>query len=242
MNEKKTKPRELTPTVKRLIYQRAINERQVPREYLANSLIKEITEAGEIPPTLEVTKRYISKARNSSKYIDEPWTIGACSEFNAYFPPESISFLVECIQFFIKPSSEYTPKEIEFEKKWGHSPYDFSIRVCMWIVRLKPLIDKIYADQISKVESARIGLPVSIATIYALAEMTSEIMDEDHFNTADLDASLISQDLNSFASKAGCFVRQSAKEHKCDLNCESCKYEKSGIGNLCHPKRKEGVK
>lgn len=80
------KPRELKPSVKQYLFTEAIRQRKVPRELLANRLIRELEESHEIPPTLETAKRYISKARNAHNPIDQPWTLGACKEYSSFSP------------------------------------------------------------------------------------------------------------------------------------------------------------
>ena len=42
MENKRGRPKRLKPSIKRLIVSRAIAHRKIPREYLANELIKEI--------------------------------------------------------------------------------------------------------------------------------------------------------------------------------------------------------
>ena len=96
MQEKdRRKPGKLKPSIKRFIFQEAIRQRNVPRELLAHRLIKEIDESGELAPSLETTKRYISKARNSDNPIDQPWTLGACRDYPTFFPPSSLLFLTK---------------------------------------------------------------------------------------------------------------------------------------------------
>lgn len=236
------KPRELKPSVKRLIIHRAITERKVPREFLANQLIKEIEEAGEIPPTRETAKRYISRARNTENPLDEPWNIGCCSQYSNYFPPESIPFLSECKQLIQDALSQKIANSCESEYTFRVSESAFSIRLAMWIVRLKPIIDKIFADFISSDPDAHVGLPFALALIYSYAELSSEIIGEDNFDSSDLDAALFSGDLETLGQKG---IRdsmlKSTKLFYCDNNCELCRYQKFAPGN-CTPKQKDGEK
>lgn len=235
--DKHSKPRALKPTIKRLIICRARTQRKIPREFLANELIKEIEESGEIPPTLETAKRYISKARNSDNPIDQPWTLSCCSEYSSFFPPDSIPILIGYKQWFNDLLKE---SDVEFRKFFGLSPSDFSIRHSIWIIRLKPLIEETFADLMANDEQVRFGYPVTIAMVYEMAEMASEIMGEDHFDSSDLDRALVARDLNTFASISGKMVYASSKPIKCDLNCESCNYRKlPGFTTICTPKRKE---
>lgn len=237
MEGKKSKPRELKPSIKRLIIYRSITQRKIPREFLANELIKEIEEIGEIPPTLETAKRYISKARNSENPIDKPWTLACCSEYSSFFPPDSIPILIGYKQWLNDLLKE---SDVEYRNYFGLSASDFSIRHSIWIIRLKPLIEQTFADLMANDEQVRLGYPVMIAMVYALAEMTSEIMGEDHFDSSDLDRALFAGDLNTFASIAGSMVYASSKPIKCDSNCESCNYQRlPGFTRICMPKRKE---
>jgi hypothetical protein len=236
----KSKPRELKPSIKRLIFYRAITQRKIPREFLANELIKEIDESGEIPPTLETAKRYISKARNSDNPIDEPWTLACCSQYSSFFPPDSIPVLVGYKQWF---DDLFKESDDEYRKLFGLSPSDFSIRHSIWIIRLKPLIEKTFADLMVKDEQVRLGYPIMIAMFYALAEMASEIMGEDHFDSSHLDRALVAGDLSTFAKITGLMFLYASKPTKCDSNCESCKYQRlPGSTRFCMPKRKDGQK
>ena len=75
MSQKKVnaRPKNLKPSVKRLIAEKAIRNLTMDRRLLALELINEITAAGEIPPTEETCISYISNAR--SKYsIDKSWS------------------------------------------------------------------------------------------------------------------------------------------------------------------------
>lgn len=234
----KSRPRELKPSVKRLIYYRAVTQRMVPREFLANELIKEIEENREIAPTLETTKRYISKARNADNPIDKPWSIACCLEYSSFFPPDSIPVLMNYKQWF----HEF-PKEADDEYKdlFGVSMSDISIRHAIWIIRLKPLIEKMFADQIENDENVRLCYPFFIATIYEMAEMTCEILDERFISTG-LDSALAARDLDTLARIGGLSILASSKPANCNYDCESCKYMRiPGFTKICMPRpKKEG--
>jgi len=142
---------------------------------LANTLIKEIEEIGEIPPSFETAKRYISKARNSANPIDEPWSIACCSEYSAFFPPDSIPVLMSYKQWVYelsKVSKDSHDEYKEYKNLFGISMSDISIRHAIWIIRLKPLIEKTFADLMANDENVRLGYPFIIAMIYSIAETT----------------------------------------------------------------------
>ena len=215
------KPRALTPTVKRLIVHRAITQRQVPREYLANDLIREITELGEIPPTLETIKRYISKAKNAVNPIDKPWTLGACRDYPTLFPPGSLLFLMKMQQ------ENKTYVDVFTNTRWP----GFSIRKAMWIVRLQPLIKEYFKPDDVKEEYMILA---NVAEAYSIAETTSEIMGEPAFDTSDLDDSVCSQNLeNIFLFGFSGFKNTSSI---CEGDCDSCKYIPVIRGKLCQLK------
>lgn len=220
------RPRKLSKIVMRLIVERAIRERNKPRDYLADELIKEIEENGDIAPTPETMKRYISKARNSTNPKDKIWTIGACEEFDSYFPPDSLPTIYESINLI------------------GQSL--FTIRQMIWLIRLKPLVQKIFSRELAFEEASRIGIPILIADYYAFAELTSEILGENQFDTQDLDQAFFSADIGELAKRGIIKRLKSSKQFECNSDCESCKYEPIssdrafGLGNLCKPKHKEG--
>ena len=232
------KPRALTPTVKRLIVYRAITQRQVPREYLANELIREITEAGEIPPTLETIKRYVSKARNARNPIDEPWTLACCSEYAAFFPPECIPIIID-----YKDYLSHLESDSEYKKFFGISMSSISIRGAIWIMRLKPIIDHLSPKLMIEDEPLPYTFPIVIAAAYSLAEMASEILGEHHFDSHDLDNALFAADIRAFLRIAAKMFSATTKPCHNNNNCDSCDYVKvPGITGRCIPKPKEGSK
>lgn len=239
MKKDRARPRELNPSVKHLIYYRAITQRKVPREFLAIQLINEIEDAGEIPPTIDTAKKYISKARNIDNPLDKPWSIASCGEYTPFFTPESISALMD----YKKWAQElFTDVYGEYMALFGVSPSQISIRHAIWIIRLKPLIEKLFADLMENDDNIRLGYPFNIAMIYAIAETTCEMLNESFVSTG-LDSALISKDLNSLAKIGGLSLMASSKPIECIHNCESCKYQQiPGFPTLCMPKRKENNK
>ena len=240
IDNKKSRPRELTPSVKRLIYYRAVTQRMVPREFLANAVIKEIKEIGEIAPKLETAKRYISKARNADNPLDKPWSIACCSQYSSIFSPKSISEIMDYKQWIYHLLKD---KEGAYKDFFSSSVSDISIRHAMWIVRLKPLIEKTFSEKMENDENVRLGYPFTIAMLYSLAEMACEILGED-FVSFGLDNALAAGDLNTVAKIGGLGILATSKPITCDNNCESCKYIKlPGFNKFCMPRqKKEGEK
>lgn len=216
------KPRSLPPTVKRLIVYRAITQRQFPRDYLAHELIREIDEAGEIPPpTLETIKRHISKARNTVNPIDKPWTLGACRDYPTFFPPSSLLFLMKMQQ----ESKTFVDVFTDIRSQ------AFSIRTAMWIVRLQPLIKEyVKPDDFKEVYM----ILANVAEAYSTAERTTEIMGEPTFDSSDLDDSVCSQNLENIISFGFSGFKNTSPI--CKGDCESCKYVPIFPGKLCQLK------
>ena len=237
-NKNKLKPGKLNPSIKRLIVHRAITQRNVPREFLANELIKEITEAGEIPPAFETAKKYISKARNTDNPIDEPWTLACCSEYASFFPPESIPIIID-----YKNLVSHEESDVEYQKIFGISMSDISIRCAIWIIRLKPIIEHLSPKLMIENEPLPFAYPIVIGMLYASAEMASEILGEDHFDSSDLDNALFAGDIRTLSRLVNIITLATTKPCKRNSDCESCDYVKvPGITGMCIPKRKEGEK
>ena len=198
---------------------------------------------GEIPPSFETAKRYISKARNSGNPIDEPWSIACCSEYSSFFPPESIPVLMNYKQWIHELSKVSKEAHEEYKNLFGVSMSDISIRHAIWIIRLKPLIEKIFADKMANDENIRLGYPFFIAMIYEIAEMTCEILDE-HFISTGLDSALTTGDLDTLARIGGLGLLAASKPSNCNGDCESCKYMRvPGSTTWCMPRpQKEGGK
>lgn len=218
MQEKeRQKPGKLKLSIKRFIFQEAIRQSNVPRELLANRLIKEIDESREIPPAFETAKRYISKARNAVNPIDKPWTLGACRDYPTFFPPSSLLFLMK-MQVGVGV----------FTNIRGQG---FSIRKAMWIVRLQPLVKEYFEPDDFKEEYM---ILINVAEAYSAAERTSEIMGEQALDTSDLDESVCSKNLeNIFLFGFSGFKNTSSI---CEGDCESCKYVPVIRGKLCQLK------
>ena len=212
----------LKPTIKRFIFQESIKQRNIPRDFLAHCLIKQIDESGELPPGLETTKRYISKARNSDNPIDKPWTLGACRDYPTFFPPSSLLFLMKMQQ-----------ESKRFMDVFTHirSP-GLSIRTCMWIVRLQPLIKEYFRPDEDDFQQQS-EILFNVAQAYSTAEKTSEIMAQQAFDTSDLDESVCSQNLENILLFGSGFKNTSSI---CEGDCESCKYVPVIRGKLCQLK------
>ena len=220
--EKRTKPRQLTPTVKRFIFEEAIRQRNVPRDLLAHRLIKEIDETPEISPALETAKRYISKARNTTNPIDKPWTLGACRDYPTFFPPSSLLRLMKMQEDHKKFADLMTN---------ATSP-GLSIRICMWVVRLEPLIKEYFMHGQEDFQQES-DILFNVANAYSAAERTSEIMGEQAFDTTDLDQSVCSQNLENIFILASGFRNTTSI---CKGDCDSCKYVPIFPGKLCQLK------
>lgn len=226
MNEKgKAKPRELKPSVKRLIIQRAITQRKVPREFLANQLIREIEESGEIPPTLETAKRYISKARNSDNPLDKPWTLGACREYPTYFPPSSLTFLMKCKK-----------REMSYIPVIGEDKLYFSIRKAIWMVRLQPIIQNIIKPSNFEEEDQ---ILFNVSEAYSMIELINEITGKETFDSSALDEALCSGNIGHILSSYFDAVIKTNSTCKKD-SCKSCEYESLAEENQCPFKQKDG--
>jgi len=234
------KPRALTPTVRRLIVHRATTQRQVPRDYLANELITEITQAGEKPPTLDTLKRYISKARNAHNPLDEPWTLASCSQYPAFFPPQSIPTIVRYKDYLAQVESE---DPIDYKQFLRHPVSAISIRCAIWIVRLQPIIEDLSEKLTIHGEPPPPTFPLFMAAIYEMAEMTSQILGEDHFDSYDLDNALFAADMRALDQIAARTFLATTKPCHNNNDCDSCDYVKlPGFKRICVPKRKEASK
>ena len=211
----------LKPSIKRFIFQEAIRQRNVPRELLAHRLRKEIDESRELAPSLETTKRYISKARNSDNPIDEHWTFGACRDYPTFFPPSSLLFLTKMQQ----ETKRYVDIVTETRDP------GFSIRTAIWIVRLQSLIEHYFNPDDFQQEWQ---ILTTIAESYSAAERTSEIMGETAFDSGDLDDSVCSQNLENVLLFG--YIGFKNTSRICNGDCDSCKYIPIIKGKLCQLK------
>ena len=168
MKRQKGRPKALKPTIRGLIIERAIEKRRMPREFLAQELIKEIEERGEIAPTEETLKSYISKARSKElAYIDDTeWSIGACAEYYDRISPESILILLKIKQF------------IGLQK--------FTIRKAIWVSRLYSLILDFYNNDEEELKNVLYAWSDSYAWEERISELTNS-----KFETSELDQGLL---------------------------------------------------
>lgn len=107
MREQKRIPK-ISSAVKRLIATEALKNPDLPRDYLAQSLIEKIRAMGEIPPTEETLKRRISEARKNPPKIDKTWHLGEQFAHNV-LPPGAIPRIFE-IQRILKKETGKTVK------------------------------------------------------------------------------------------------------------------------------------
>lgn len=222
MQEKNTqKLGKLKPSIKRSIFQEAILHRNISRDLLAHRLIKEIDESGELAPSLETAKRYISKARNSDNPIDKPWTLGACRDYPIFFPPSSLLFLIKMQQ----ESKTYVDIVTDIRSQ------GFSIRTAIWIVRLQPLVKEYFDPDDFKQEYQ---ILCNVAEAYSAAERTSEIMGEPTLNSGDLDDSVCSKNLENIILFGFSGFKNTSSI--CKGDCESCKYVPIFPRKLCQLK------
>lgn len=180
MKKERGKPRRLKPTVRALIYDQAIRYKNMPREFLANKLISEIEELGELPPSFETCKRMISKARNSDNPLEQPWSLGVMSKYPEFFPPESAYIMANMIG------------GIRVYGDYGHyvgippGP-QYSIRQAIWITRIYPIIKGLFNFDERELQS-KVN---RVSNAYRIAEIASELDNEESFDTWELDHSLI---------------------------------------------------
>jgi hypothetical protein len=119
--KKNARPKALKPSVRSLIAKRAIENPTYDRTFLANDLIKEIENAGDIAPTIETLKVYISSAR--SKYTeDKPWNTATLS--SEPVNPEVVLWLIMLQQ---DRKSQYSKPLTIREGKWINRLSGFKI-------------------------------------------------------------------------------------------------------------------
>ena len=122
MKEKRGRPA-IKPSIRGLIFEYAVNRKQMPRLALAVELKNLIEEMGEIPPSEETMIRHISKARNHPvSPLDSPWSVGCLGKYD--IPPEALPKVM-----FI------------YEKRLREAEQHFTIREALWIARLHKIID-----------------------------------------------------------------------------------------------------
>jgi hypothetical protein len=229
--KRKTRQKVMSEDIRRLITLRATST-NTRRVELAQEILTEIKERypKQIPPSKETIIKIISNVRNHlPSPLDRPWNLGACREYPSFFPPESLPFLIHCIQFheeafanlpdeikevFASPLEQFNeafafpPEEIPEGFADPHELHRdlflqyqkiFTIRFCIWLLRLKPLIEYFFPEDIARDKYFLENNLLKLADSYSIAEMTSEILGEDNFDTSKMDNALFSRDLESAA-------------------------------------------
>jgi len=159
--------------VRRLIIGQAIHDsKNMPRRALAVRLQDIIEKMGEISPSEDTLVKMISEARNKQpSELDQPWSIGACDEYN--IPPDIIPILISLQKLKDKDQGE--------SRLWK-----MTIREARWVARLfpvaEPLVNKAFTDE----ESSLWWLSLIVSS-YMQRERVSEQMNEQYPNTSDLD-------------------------------------------------------
>lgn len=188
LGRKPGSPRAIAQEVKDRIYDTAMTERETSREDLAERLIQQIEQSGNVAPTVETTIKYISYARTHGfADMDEPWTVGCCHKYG--IPSDIIPDLIELIR-------KETP---------------LTIREARWFAKLKLTVYEIAKRK--QPDASALGLTSLIAGVYARKERLSQIAGLDYANTAEIDELiLVNEDLVD--GPAAAFFASSGNNHK----------------------------
>jgi hypothetical protein len=194
MKAKRGRPR-MKPTIKRLIYSKAIKDKETPRLALAVELKNLIEEMGENPPSEETMIRLISQVRNHpiSPLDEDWWQLSSLAEYN--ISAEVVPLVMSILE------------EIEY----------LTIREVLWIGRLYKVVESYQSKHLTQGEIPTPMFPWHYpvpsdpvyseralearrstelkdlvgpwAHLYASAEMLSEMQGES-FNSEELDFEL----------------------------------------------------
>ena len=141
----------------------------------------------------------------TDKPLDMPWNIGACAKYYDRIPPDTIPLLIEYQkkieefkqsvrkraaqsdeilgQQFWKLLNDVITEETNVEEIEGFS---FTVRLAIWVVRLHPIIKSLSLGE------HELGVMIIFPILYAEAEQISELIDNEYFDTSELDKSLFS--------------------------------------------------
>ncbi len=158
--------------VRRLIISEAIHDsKNMPRRALAVRLQDLIEKMGEVSPTEDTLAKMISEARNQQpSELDEPWSIGACAQYD--IPADIVPILMKI------------EKLRASQNKDGFG--EITIREAQWVARLFPVAEPLINRIVNDDESRPWWLSLIVSS-YVLREKLSEQMNEPYPNTADLD-------------------------------------------------------
>ncbi|MFH0768301.1 MAG: hypothetical protein V1932_01880, partial [Chloroflexota bacterium] len=152
--------------VRRLIIGQAIHDsKNMPRRALAVRLQDIIEKMGEISPSEDTLVKMISEARNKQpSELDQPWSIGACDEYN--IPPDIIPILISLQKLKDKDQGE--------SRLWK-----MTIREARWVARLYPVAEPVI-DRLFKNEEGSLWWLSLIVNGYVQRERVSEQMSEQY--------------------------------------------------------------
>ncbi len=126
---------------------------------------------GEVSPTEDTLAKMISEARNQQpSELDEPWSIGACAQYD--IPADIVPILMKI------------EKLRASQNKDGFG--EITIREAQWVARLFPVAEPLINRIVNDDESRPWWLSLIVSS-YVLREKLSEQMNEPYPNTADLD-------------------------------------------------------
>lgn len=122
MKEKRGRPG-IKPHIRKLIYAKAVQNKDIPRLALAVELKNLIKKMGAVPPSEETMIREISKARNHpTSPLDEPWSLGCLAGYD--MPPDALPRVMTIYEGCLREEKQH-----------------FTIRQALWIARLHKIID-----------------------------------------------------------------------------------------------------
>jgi hypothetical protein len=160
----------------------------------------------------EIIKLIEDRKKRKPSILDKPFSLGVLAQHNQYFIPESITTLYEIekeVGLNLKEAqmvvTDSKPTELH-KNKGDRLPENISflnnltLRQVIWFFRLKPLIEKIYSEELRGInkKGEKFEFIFEISHVYSFAEQFKENMNQDVFDTSDLDALLFSGNYEEF--------------------------------------------
>lgn len=201
--------KKMSVTVKRLIVEAAVTNKQKPRIALAIELQNLIERMGEVVPSEGTIERLISQARNRDpRPQDNPWSLVSVEQYPTLFPPEALPSVLQAWVYVQE-----------------HQDFPFTIRQAKWVALLFAVIKDIPKLVSEALSYAQGELIVDIIPDYvsdtkgadlALFElMTGEkVSDERRFQILGIDRELYESRVELMTGKKSSIQSLESIDHK----------------------------
>ena len=204
----------IKPSVRKTIFEKAINRKQLPRLALAVELKNLIEEMGEVPPSEETMVKLISQARNRpvDSPLDNSWSLGCLTQYD--IPSEALPIVMNIYNKCLVEDDEFTIREALWVGRL-HKIIELYERGCMLPDVREAIISGRSPNSIKGEKIEFEDLVLDWAYKYASYERISEIEGES-FDSSELDWYVMINIYEFYGDRRSDAISEIAEEYGAD--------------------------